>query len=862
MQSLNATYGSAFIGLIAGAIHSWIIKTMDIGYPPSPPMYDGNILVNEPSSIATQLAHFLRYLVTNFSNADALLKTTWSMNLQTDCNGLIGLIVECFFARRVWIMSNNFFITALIVILACIHFASSLSSTEPDRLRDRPGITTYAITPPVFTVEGFLLVEVTKFPRLIWVTSAGLGSAAAADIIIAGALCYYLLQSRTGFSRTDSLITTLTVYSLTTGLITSVIAFICVVTAFLQFATMPTNYIWLAFFWIMGKCYVNSALAALNSRSSLREKVGPQDGTFLQLSRYRGTASNVPESPIAAEFKQTHSKEQPLPLAVNVHTQTVSKTDYGYMEPCYMILDVETLKRTLPGTRELHLHVLVSSPRKNNSLFPFAKPRPRAYLQDILLLLSEQATPDAPRILVTAVEASVYYIPTSSCAVVYVSKIDSTGQSTAPSPTASLVRALLTFYTDPATRPLAADHLWIQLFARAQAQYLFPNSADYHGKRPLSDVKLCAWWKRVLSRVAVDVDAKTHSKAVIRPYFILPGYSELEAENSLRIATTSSESSVGSTKWVYGHPYSQTDIPLPCVREDNGQRSKNLGDYIPYFNDDPKSRFLDEMAYTTPGDTIKSPARKRSRTASDVANPKNKEAVEDISTQKDDRPSGELGKVTPDEFWERMSFRQECVAGAVTGFFSLGISTASLPKGDASASTASPLAPQPGQVSSQINKRIMTSLLTGVEFSTVERSVRATETLESAIKGLCEGIYTAPNNTTANHVSPPPGLRDSTPEPEGSASSSRPNTLLVPPSTPPRRQKHLPEVSPNPFPEPVASLETYHSHIYGSICVSNSVPTGRSDENKSLNAQKDGAESGGAPHVTVLTARKKKKRTE
>jgi regulator of Ty1 transposition protein 109 len=25
------------------------------------------------------------------------------------------------------------------------------------------------------------------------------------------------------------------------------------------------------------------------------------------------------------------------------------------------------------------------------------------------------------------------------------------------------------------------------------------------------------------------------------------------------------------------------------------------------------------------------------------------------------------------------------------------------------------------------------------------------------------------------------------------------------------------EVSPNPFPEPVASLETYHSHIYGSV---------------------------------------------
>jgi hypothetical protein len=37
--------------------------------------------------------------------------------------------------------------------------------------------------------------------ELQWVTSAGLGSAAAADVIIAIALCYYLLQSRTGFER-------------------------------------------------------------------------------------------------------------------------------------------------------------------------------------------------------------------------------------------------------------------------------------------------------------------------------------------------------------------------------------------------------------------------------------------------------------------------------------------------------------------------------------------------------------------------------------------------------------------------------------------------------------------------------------
>ncbi|KAF9046412.1 hypothetical protein BJ165DRAFT_1471515 [Panaeolus papilionaceus] len=31
-----------------------------------------------------------------------------SMNLQTDCNGLIAFIVQCFFARRVWISEPNY----------------------------------------------------------------------------------------------------------------------------------------------------------------------------------------------------------------------------------------------------------------------------------------------------------------------------------------------------------------------------------------------------------------------------------------------------------------------------------------------------------------------------------------------------------------------------------------------------------------------------------------------------------------------------------------------------------------------------------------------------------------------------------
>ncbi|KAF8895422.1 hypothetical protein BD779DRAFT_726215 [Infundibulicybe gibba] len=302
---IDSTYGSAFIGLVAGSVLYGVTLLQTYLYYKQYPK-DSIIIkflvffvwVLDTTHLILCGVAMYWYLITNFSNETALTKTTWSMD------GLIGLIVECFFARRLWIMSGNLILTAIIVLLACIHFGLGI-------------------------VEGFLLVETNKFPELIWVTSAGLGSAAAADIIIACSLCYYLSKSRTGFSRTDSLITTLTVYSLTTGLITSVIASIAVVT----FATMPTNFVWLAFFWVLGKCYVNSLLAALNSRGSLREKVAPHDlGTFnLQLSPFRAMTSqrSMEESSSRPIVPEADSKTTRSPtLAVNVHTQTISKSDY------------------------------------------------------------------------------------------------------------------------------------------------------------------------------------------------------------------------------------------------------------------------------------------------------------------------------------------------------------------------------------------------------------------------------------------------------------------------------------------------------------------------------------------------------
>ncbi|TCD69045.1 hypothetical protein EIP91_009108 [Steccherinum ochraceum] len=590
---------------------------------------------------------------------------------------------------------------------------------------------------------------------------------------------------------------------------------------------------------------------------------------------------------------------------------------------------------TLPGTRDFHIHVLASSPRKHSGLFPYAIPRPRAYIQDILILLSEQNSSSAPRVLVTAIEANVYNIPATSCGILYISKVDGTGQGGVPSPTSTLVKAFLRYFVDPETRPIAVDTLWVQLFARAQTQYLFPNSADFPGKKPLSDVRLCAWWRKLFTEVAEgleeksrvdedkdggggstldksegkDVEKTKSHKVTSRLYYVLPGYNELEAIQSLKLPLNPSTPS----RWAYGHPYSQTDIPLPCPPNPNPKGHTGLGHFIPSFDDDPKNRFIDEIALTTDSNGIKSPKKKKPKTTlrkpdskvngqsrprvEEEGEVEKKEKETEKGKEKDEegegeeevtRAQGELDKVSADEFWERMSFRQECIAGAVTGFFALGVTPPSHSR-DISISAPSPLAPQPGQVAPRLVRRVVASLMNGHEFSTTERSVRATQVLEDAIKGLCENIASVPtSNPNLSSTAHLLFLRDTddqkTSEQDGGPVDTAgaeakdgdedgdgeedhqdttevvPRVTLEVPRTPPPRRAHLPEISPNPFPEPVTSLETYHSHIYGSVSVRNpALPPKSSAANGS---GVDGSASAQDKPVRVLAVRKKKRKTD
>lgn len=236
---------------------------------------------------------------------------------------------------------------------------------------------------------------------------------------------------------------------------------------------------------------------------------------------------------------------------------------------------------------------------------------------------NSEAEGQAPRrVLVLGIE--VFIFTTSRTTTIFVAKADSTGYlhllklpRGTPSPIREICAAFVGFLVE--RRQREGVKLIVNLFARAQAQYLFPGSVDNKDKHVLDDRGLVKWWCRVLDPILVqEKDA--------RGYIVVPGLDEHDTRAYVPRGTGSSD------RWVQGHPL---DRISRYAREYDWVPPRCL---IPRFPDDPKSRFRDEL---------------------------DEEAMQSGLF----RTTGSWKTVkTLDMFWEMMAYRQECSSGRVTGF--------------------------------------------------------------------------------------------------------------------------------------------------------------------------------------------------
>ncbi|KAF8517027.1 hypothetical protein BU17DRAFT_67145 [Hysterangium stoloniferum] len=194
------------------------------------------------------------YLVTDFGDYVALQKNIWSINLHVLVTSLVAWISQVFFIFRCWKRSGQKHRQHHFVMF---HISPRDGFTC---VRDKFTVTVYA-----------------EFQKYTWVVDIWLGSAALCDILVSTAIVRSLWKSRTGITRTNDLITRLIIWTINTGILTSVWAILDMV----MFSASPQTLIHLFFNVMLAKLYANSLLATLNNRRSAEDNSHISQGISL-----------------------------------------------------------------------------------------------------------------------------------------------------------------------------------------------------------------------------------------------------------------------------------------------------------------------------------------------------------------------------------------------------------------------------------------------------------------------------------------------------------------------------------------------------------------------------------------------------
>ncbi|KAK7042080.1 hypothetical protein R3P38DRAFT_2888445 [Favolaschia claudopus] len=259
---LNNTMGSMLLGVIFSAILYGISVLQCMFYYTRyerDPMYL-KFLVASTLFLDTLHLSFVvhtvyHYLISNYYENDALQAMVWSVSLEALPTGVTAGLVQSFYAHRIWRMSHgNYFSTGFVLFLILATSACGTAwvimalqcRTYQDLLR---------ISPLTITINAL---------------------STAADVFITMILCFMLHRSNPASLETESMVNRLILFTINTGLLTS----LCAVAALVSLIISPRTLIYASFYFCIGRLYSNALLASLNARSVIRGRINDVDSNF------------------------------------------------------------------------------------------------------------------------------------------------------------------------------------------------------------------------------------------------------------------------------------------------------------------------------------------------------------------------------------------------------------------------------------------------------------------------------------------------------------------------------------------------------------------------------------------------------
>ncbi|KAF8746417.1 hypothetical protein RHS02_00971, partial [Rhizoctonia solani] len=128
-----------------------------------------------------------KYTITLFGDHDGILVSSWWFNVEPVMTVMISSTTQGFFAWRIAKLTGQPWMGWGIALSAFIQFAAGLSST----------------------IGAFIVQDFARFQELKAAVITWLGLSALTDVVITCILSWYLHTHRTGFSKTDDIITRL-----------------------------------------------------------------------------------------------------------------------------------------------------------------------------------------------------------------------------------------------------------------------------------------------------------------------------------------------------------------------------------------------------------------------------------------------------------------------------------------------------------------------------------------------------------------------------------------------------------------------------------------------------------------------------
>ncbi|KAF8347233.1 hypothetical protein F5887DRAFT_1157825 [Amanita rubescens] len=305
MPNLRSTIGAILLGVIGAAMLYGATNVQVYFYYRKYPK-DRIILrcivpflwAMDTLHMAFTIHELWHYLIESFGNDQALLPITWSHKV------IIVLTVQTLYTWRVWKLMYGCSHSQL----ASFKIGSGLgSSTLMVRMVDHNShgwirLWNHRSLNLVLMIKTYELHSFLDAKKIRWEIIFAFGMSTFNDFALAAGICHLLYLSATTVEETKFMVGILMRYALISGALTSM----CSLTGLIIFCAMPNNLIFLGVTFIVTKLYINSYLAMLNARNSIRSRGSirtTRSSLGIRISTILGGTQNSDESAIGTRAK-------------------------------------------------------------------------------------------------------------------------------------------------------------------------------------------------------------------------------------------------------------------------------------------------------------------------------------------------------------------------------------------------------------------------------------------------------------------------------------------------------------------------------------------------------------------------------